>query len=136
MHELFGSTPGFRAVYNEGEVHATGQLEPRLVVEHADRELDFKRVLGASAGWRTKCQVIHVLLSKPTTNTPIENIIKFVHDKYVKKLYANSKDSKDPLQIYKHNKTLPLQSPPQPPQPPKPNSHQHISNSANKSIKN
>ncbi|CAM6004306.1 unnamed protein product [Sphagnum balticum] len=58
-------------------------------------------VLGGEIGWGRSNEVPFVPLSKPNVNTPLPEIIKFVHDKYVKRKYTDLDAPADPLSLHK-----------------------------------
>lgn len=57
--------------------------------------------MGEPTRWSYQSCVFPYLYSKPNINTPLNEIIKFVQDKYVKKKYADPNEALDPLKRYK-----------------------------------
>jgi hypothetical protein len=64
---------------------------------HAGRQLSPQPVLGKSARGRRPHNVTETTFSKPNSNSSLDAIIRYVQDKYVRKLFVDPHDPIDPL---------------------------------------
>jgi hypothetical protein len=97
LHELFGGAPLPGPDHDARSLDEAGHLEQGVGGEHADREYGVERVLGARTLGHQPDGVRRPSLSKPTINSSLNDIIKFVQDKYVKRKYVDPEQSLDPL---------------------------------------
>ncbi len=97
MHELLRSPSSSWPFNHSSEIHQTWHLEQGLGWEHENRQLHFKYLLGT---WTLISSLQHVTFwwsSKPNVNSSLNDIKKFVHDKYVKRKFVDPNEDFDPL---------------------------------------
>lgn len=96
MHELRRRPPRTRSLDHSRQVHQARHLEQGLALKHAARQHRSQRVLGETAGSHPQ-RVPLLPPSKPNINSSLNDIIKFVQEKYIARKYADPKHHLEPL---------------------------------------
>lgn len=65
--------------------------------KHAYRQFNSKSILGSRTHIKRSESVTKFKIRKPNTNSSLDAIIKYVQDKYVRKLYVDPNQQLDPL---------------------------------------
>jgi hypothetical protein len=101
LHELFRGAPRAGSDGDASAFDEAGYLESIMAGQHEDREYGAERVLVEPARWDCSSVVAALLSRKPTVNSSLKEIIKFVEEKYLKKSFVDPNQPLDPLKRWK-----------------------------------
>ena len=89
LHELLRCSSSPWPIRYPRQIYKTGYLEQGLALAHANRQYNYQQILRTFALSNHQQVFGELIFRKPNINTPLTEIKRFVHEKYVRKLYAN-----------------------------------------------